>query len=97
MTIRWDDIDELPPSVDTILLAQLIAALALFPCRTPQDVLVADKLLNYAAYLTSGNERPDLMMTHAWSGVHTDEARAISPALAALALRLGAYLGRDAT
>ena len=85
-------IDRLVSAIDAIT-----PMLADVPGRTPQDRQAGAILLELAecTILSSDDQGEITMITSSF--LRPDEAAAMAKALAGLALRLGAYLGRDAT
>lgn len=99
MPIRWEDVDELPP---LITLEQIVTdlntiaqSLSTLPGRTPQDRQIAADLLMYAVTCLRGHESRLLLDTLSTLHVDKSEVQKVAQAIAALALRLGAYLGRN--
>lgn len=81
----------------TGLLDEAALTLADVPGRTPQDAQIGANLLSYiVAELHCGQPVRCLMSTLARRGVDRAEALAVAASVQALALRLGAWLGRDA-
>ena len=83
-------------------LAELVAAIdgvtasmARLPGHTPQDARVAIGLLDYTISIVHGESRLLLLINLEADGVQPAEATALARALAGLALRLGAWLGRE--
>jgi len=79
------------------LLDELAHALADVPGRQPNDAQNAATLLTYIVIQLHGTPDSQALMNTLHSrGVDTREARQVAMALKGLALRLGAWLGRDA-
>ena len=79
----------------TGLLDELTESLADVPGRHPQDAQIGANLLSYVvSELHYGSPSLMVMNTMERRGVDRDEAREVAQALHALALRLGAWLGR---
>lgn len=88
----------------TTITAQIDAltlSLADVPGRAPQDAQNAATLLNFTTanlYASRHGDTPKIMLRSLERrGVDPTEAEAVSRALGALALRLGAVLGRSQT
>lgn len=80
------------------LVAQIddvTASLASLPGRTPDDQNIGHALLALATTYVDGNPGRMLLDTLVRRGVKPSEAQAVARALAGLAIRLGAYLGRE--
>ena len=75
----------------------IIDTLGRYPGRPPQDKIIASDLLMYCIGSLRGHPSRLLIRTLEVHGARPDEAAALAKALASLSLRLGAYLGREAT
>ena len=89
-------LDTITTNTITRLLDEAARELADVPGRTPQDSQIAGTLLHLAVAGIQGHDTPSrlLLNTLARRGVSGAEAEAVALALAGLALRLGAWLGR---
>lgn len=78
------------------LLDEVAQSLADLPGRTPQDGQIATTLLTYVVASIHGTPNSRLLLnTLERRGVDRHEAQEVALALHGLALRLGAWLGRD--
>lgn len=90
-------------TLDTIITSTIIktlydltSSLDDLPGRMPQDAQVASTLMHLVAATIQGQGMPLLLMnTMERRGCDRQEAQRITRALTELALRLGAYLGRE--
>lgn len=81
----------------TALLDELTEQLSYLPGKHPQDSQIASTLLHLAAARIQGHGAPGhlLLNTLERRGCSRREAEQVAQALTGLALRLGAWLGRD--
>lgn len=79
----------------TGLLDEVAQSLGTVPGRTPQDAQIASALLSYVVASIHGTHSRLLLNTLERHGADTYETEAVALALRAMALRLGAWIGRE--